>query len=159
MWGLEHLLATYPDARIVFTHREPVDSVTSYASLTSLVRTMGSDEVDRTEIARDWTSRLCRVAMHALEVREARVYPEAIFYDLQFGDFIADPFGAVEKIYQAFALPMSQDGEARMRAFVTDNPKGKHGTHNYSPEEFGVNPAEVRRDFQTYIDRFGLQPE
>ena len=90
MWGLEHLLATYPDARIVFTHRDPVDSMTSYASLTSLVRTMGSDDVDRVEIARDWTARLCRVVGHALDVREARDYPEAIFYDMQFGDFVAD---------------------------------------------------------------------
>ena len=52
MWGLEHLLRTYPDARIVFTHRDPVKSVTSYASLTTLVREMGSDEVDPFEVAR-----------------------------------------------------------------------------------------------------------
>ena len=51
MWGLEHLLRTYPDARIVFTHRDPVKSVTSYASLTTLVREMGSDDVDRFEVA------------------------------------------------------------------------------------------------------------
>ena len=35
------LLATYPDARIVFTHRDPVKSMTSYASLTTLVRSHG----------------------------------------------------------------------------------------------------------------------
>jgi hypothetical protein len=56
LWGLEHLLATYPDARIVFTHRDPVKSVTSYASLTTLVREASSDDVDRFEIAEDWTS-------------------------------------------------------------------------------------------------------
>ncbi len=159
LWGLEHLLATYPDARIVFTHRDPVESMTSYASLTSLVRTMGSDDVDRREIARDWTARLCRVVEHALEVREARDYPDAIFYDVQFADFVADQFDVVEKIYQAFGLPMSEEGEARMRGFVADNPKGKHGSHDYSPEEYGVDPETVRREFGSYIDRFGLQPE
>jgi hypothetical protein len=159
MWGLEHLLATYPDARIVFTHRDPVESMTSYASLTSLVRTMGSDEVDRREIARDWTARLRRVVEHALEVREAREYPEAIFYDMQFGDFVSDQLGVVGEIYEALGLPMSEEGEARMRAFVADNPKGKHGSHDYSPEEYGVNPVTVRREFGHYIDRFGLQPE
>jgi hypothetical protein len=159
MWGLEHLLATYPDARIVFTHRDPVDSMTSYASLTSLVRTMGSDEVDRREVARDWTSRLRRVVDHSLEVRDAGDYPDAIFYDMQFGDFVADQFVVVAKIYQAFGLPMSEQGEARMRAFVADNPNGKHGSHDYSPEEYGVDPATVRREFQGYIERFDLQPE
>ena len=43
MWGLEYLLKVYPDARIVFTHRDPVKSMTSYASLTTLVRSMSSD--------------------------------------------------------------------------------------------------------------------
>ena len=159
MWGLEHLLAAYPDARIVFTHRDPVQSMTSYASLTSLVRTMGSDDVDRHEIARDWSARLCRVVGHALEVREAREYPEAIFYDMSFGDFVADQFGVVRKIYAAFGLSMSEEAEARMRAFVADNPKGKHGSHDYSPEEYGVDPVAVRREFGSYIDRFGLQTE
>ena len=42
MWGLEQLLETYPDARIVFTHRDPVKSLTSYASLTTLVRSRGA---------------------------------------------------------------------------------------------------------------------
>jgi hypothetical protein len=159
MWGLEHLLATYPDARIVFTHRDPVESMTSYASLTSLVRTMGSDEVDRQEIARDWTARLRRAVAHALDVRDAREYPEAIFYDMHFSDFVSDQFGVVETIYETLGLPMSKQGEARMRAFVDENPKGKHGEHTYTPEEFGVDPNEVRREFRPYIERFGLQPD
>ena len=157
MWGLEHLLATYPDARIVFTHRDPVDSMTSYASLTALVRTMGSDEVDRVEIAQDWTARLRRVIEHALEVREARDYPDAIFYDMKFSDFVGDQFSAVQKIYESFDLPMSEQAAIRMRAFIDDNPQGKHGAHQYTPEEFGVDPIKVRREFQTYIERFGLQ--
>jgi hypothetical protein len=158
MWGLEHLLSTYPDARIVFTHRDPVDSMTSYASLTSLVRTMGSDEVDRLEIARDWTARMRRAVEHALEVREEE-HPDAIFYDMHFSDFVADQFGVVRKIYEALGLPMSEKAAARMRAFVEQNPKGKHGAHRYTPEEFGVDPSTVRREFRSYIERFGLPPE
>ena len=146
MWGLEHLLTTYPDARIVFTHRDPVDSMTSYASLTSLVRTMGSDDVDRVEIARDWTERLRRVVEHALEIREVGEYPEAIFYDMHFSDLVADPFGVVQKIYETFSLPMSEEAATRMGAFIEDNPQGKHGSHDYSPEEFGVDPSAVRRE-------------
>ena len=159
MWGLEHLLATYPDARVVFTHRDPVDSMTSYASLTSLVRTMGSDSVDRVEIARDWTPRLRRAVDHALRVREAGGFPEARFYDMHFSDFVADPFGVVRKIYASFDLPLGDEAAARMRAFIEDNPKGKHGAHVYTPEQFGVDPAEVRREFRIYIDRFGLPPD
>jgi hypothetical protein len=159
MWGLEHLLHTYPDARIVFTHRDPVKSVTSYASLTSLVRSAGSEEVDRFEVARDWTARLQRVIDHAMEVRNSGFYPDATFYDMHFSDFVADQFAVVSDIYTALGLPMTDEAAARMRAFIADNPKGKHGLHLYTPEEYGIDPAAVRRDFGAYIEQFDLAPE
>ncbi len=159
LWGLEQLLATYPDARIVFTHRDPVNSMTSYASLTSIVRRVGSDHVDPLEIAQDWTARLRNVLLHGIEVRAAREYPEALFYDMFFPDFISDQFSVVEKIYEALDLPMTDVGAERMKAFIADNPPGKHGIHRYAPEEFGVDPDRVRSEFSAYIDHFGLTPE
>ncbi len=159
MWGLAELLAEYPDARIVFTHRDPVKSMTSYASLTTLVRSLGSDNVDPVEIANDWTARLKTMLERSMAVRAGGEYPEAVFYDMYFSDFVADQFAEVEKIYDALSLPMSDAGSTAMRQFIADNPKGKDGIHRYEPAEFGVDPAQVRRDFQPYIERFGLEPE
>jgi len=159
MWGLEHLLRIYPDARIVFTHRDPVKSLTSYASLTALVRSMGSDQVDGAAVARDWNARLRRALEHAIEVRAASTYPDAIFYDLHFADFIRDPYAAVERIYDAFGLSLSPAAAARMKWFIADNPPGKHGIHRYSPQEYGIDPQAVRRDFRGYTERFGLSAE
>ena len=159
MWGLEHLLARYPDARIVFTHRDPVKSMTSYASLTALVRSMGSEEVDRAEIARDWTARIKRVLEHAIEVRTKNPAPEVQFYDMYFQDFVADQLGTVEKIYRAFDLPLGDEAARRMRAFIAENPKDKHGIHRYSPHEYGIDPEAIRETFRPYLDHFGLEPE
>jgi Sulfotransferase family len=159
LWGLAHLLETYPDARIVFTHRDPVKSMTSYASLTTLVRSMGSDTVDPLEVAKDWTERLRTMLMRGVEVRGAKHYPDAVFYDMHFQDFITDQFAVVEQIYDALDLPMSAAGAQAMQEFIADNPPGKHGIHRYRPEEFGVVPEQVRAAFSDYIDHFGLQPE
>ena len=159
MWGLEHLLRSYPDARIVFTHRDPVKSMTSYASLTALVRSMGSDEVDPVEIAQDWTPRIKRVLEHAIAVRGGANHPDAVFYDMLFLDFVEDQFAVVEKIYERFGLPMSGMAADRMRAFIADNPKGKHGIHRYAPEEFGVKPDAIRQAFRPYMERLGLESE
>lgn len=163
MWGIEHLLRTYPDARIVFTHRDPVKSVTSFASLTSLVRSAGSDRVDPLEVAQDWAGRLQRVIEHAMAVRETvadeGAYPDAIFYDMHFSDFVADQFAVVTDIYTALGLPMTATGAARMQAFIADNPKGKHGLHTYTPEEYGIDPNAIRRDFRRYIEQYDLPPE
>ncbi len=159
MWGLEQLLAEYPDARIVFTHRDPVKSMTSYASLTTLVRSRGSDTVDPFEIAADWTRRLQAKVEHALVVRTTRQFPHALFYDMYFHDFVLDQFAEITKIYDAFDLPMSDGGAEAMRAYIEEHPKGVDGIHRYEPEEYGVDPVLVRRQFAAYIDHFGLQPE
>jgi hypothetical protein len=159
LWGLDHLLARYPDARIVFTHRDPVQSMTSYASLTTIVRRVGSDAVDPTEVAADWTPRLRRVLLNGIRVRQARDYPDARFHDVMFTDFVRDQLGVVQRVYDAFDLPMSDEAVRAMRAFVDDNPQGKHGVHEYTPEEFGLVPAEVRADFAEYVDHFDLASE
>jgi hypothetical protein len=159
MWGLEHLLTRYPDARIVFTHRDPVKSMTSYASLTTLVRSMGSDDVDPLEIAEDWTARIKRVLEHSIAVRAQEKFPKAQFYDMYFQDFVTDQFAVVEKIYDTFNLPMTGEAADRMKAFIADNPKDKHGIHRYSPDEYGVDPEQIRESFRPYMERFGLESE
>ena len=159
MWGLEHLLTRYPDARIVFTHRDPVKSMTSYASLTTLVRSMGSDDVDPLEVAEDWTARIKRVLEHSIAVRAQEKFPKAQFYDMYFQDFVTDQFAVVEKIYDTFDLPMTGEAADRMKAFIADNPKDKHGIHRYSPDEYGVHPEQIRESFRPYMERFGLESE
>jgi hypothetical protein len=159
LWGLEHLLATYPDARIVFTHRDPVDSMTSYASLTTIVRRVSSDNVDPAEVAADWIPRLRDVLLHGMAVRTAADYPDAVFYDMDFRDFVGDQFGVVEKIYAAFDLPMTDAAAERMQTFISANPPGVHGVHSYAPEQYGIDPDVVRSEFRDYIDHFDVTPE
>lgn len=159
LWGLDRLLETYPDARIVFTHRDPVKSMTSYASLTTLVRGVTSRVVDPHEVAADWTPRLHRVLMNGIEVRRAREYPDALFHDVLFTDFVRDQFAVVETIYDAFGIPMTDEGAAAMQAFIADNPPGKHGAHLYQPDDYGLDPTQVRALFEDYIGHFGLPPE
>ena len=80
-------------------------------------------------------------------------------YDMYFQDFVEDQFAVVSDIYAALGLPMTDQAAARMQAFIADNPKGKNGLHLYTPEEYGIDPARVRRDFAPYIERHALAPE
>lgn len=77
---------------------------------------------------------------------------------MRFSDFVVDQFEVVKKIYQALEIPITDEGATRMRAFIDANPKGKHGEHRYTPEEYGVQPDVVRQDFRKYIDHFDLMP-
>ncbi|MGB0218409.1 MAG: sulfotransferase [Sinimarinibacterium flocculans] len=159
LWSLEHLLQEYPDARIVFTHRDPVQSMTSYASLTTLVRTMSSDEVDPFEVARDWTPRLCAAMNHAMDVRERSDFPGAKIHEMHFDRFARDQFAEVERIYEYFEIGLPADAADAMREFIRENPKGKHGEHRYRESDYGIEPAAVRKAYARYIGRFGLEAE
>ncbi len=159
MWGMEHLLETYPDACIVQTHRDPVKVATSFASLATLVRSMGSDGVDAAEVAADWTPRLARALEHAIDVRDAGTFSAERFHDVHFPDLLADPMKVVEGIYDHFGLPLSGEAADRMRAFVAENPQGKHGVHRYRPEEYGLDVTRERDRFRRYTERFGIREE
>ena len=159
MWDLDHLLRTYPDAKIVFTHRDPVKSVTSYASLTCQVRAMGGDQIDCAEVAQEWNGRLLQAITATTTVRDSGGFPDATFYDMHFQDFVADQFAVVSDIYSALGLPMTERAASRMQAFIADDPQCKNGLHLYAPEECGIDPAQVRRDFAPYIERHAAAPE
>jgi len=136
-----------------------VKSLTSYASLTALVRSMGSDHVDGFEVAVDWNRRLKDKLEHAIAVRSAKEYPDAVFYDMKFAEFVRDQFSVVEKIYEAFDLPMSGEGADRMRAFIADNPQGKFGKHEYALAQFGLSADRVRSMFERYLSHYEVEAE
>jgi hypothetical protein len=148
MWSLEHLFETYPDACVVQTHRDPIKVATSFASLATLVRSMASDRVDAAEVAADWTPRLARALHHAIDVRDGGVVPAGRFADVRFPDLLANPFGVVESIYARFGLELSGEGADRMRAFIAENPQGKHGVHRYRAAEYGIDVARERERFR-----------
>jgi hypothetical protein len=159
MWALDQLLETYPDACIVATHRDPVKVAASFASLATLVRSMASDGVDAREVAADWTPRLAKVLARSVDVRDSGRFASERFYDMHFADLLKDPMGVVEQIYGHFGFALSGAAADAMRAFIADNPQGKHGVHRYSPEAYGLDAQRERARFGRYVERFGIEPE
>jgi hypothetical protein len=78
---------------------------------------------------------------------------------MMFRDFITDQFGVITQIYDALGLPMTDDAARDMQAFIDANPPGVHGTHDYQPDQYGIDPAAVRHEFREYIEHFDLPPE
>jgi hypothetical protein len=86
-----------------------------------------------------------------------RGVPDAIFYDMFFPDFVADQFA---EIAARRVRPADERRRAAaMRTHIAEHPKGVDGIHRYEPEEYGIDPAAVRRSFAPYIEHFDLKPE
>jgi hypothetical protein len=55
--------------------------------------------------------------------------------------------------------PFGDEHAERIRAYVRDKPKGKFGTHHYTPEDWGFDATALRREVAPYIEHFGVTLE
>ncbi len=145
LFGLAGLLAIFPEARIVQTHRDPVEVLPSLCSLCEVLRGAASERVDKTALGAHWRDRLMRVLKNARRVRESA--PPGQFLDIHYRDLLRDPIGAVARIYAHHGYEFTQKFQQRMEAWRKSNRQHRHGPHDYSPEEFGLNARSLREDF------------
>jgi hypothetical protein len=151
---METLLALFPDARIIHTHRDPVPTLASMCSMLSAFR--GNPKPGSLE-ARAIGPRQLRMYKHAVEhtmaVRERT--PDA-FHDVHQSVLLADPMRVVREIYARFELELTREAETRMQGWIADHPASVRNEYDYEPEEFGLTAAEIRREFVAYTARYGL---
>ncbi|RIL06078.1 MAG: hypothetical protein DCC71_07980 [Proteobacteria bacterium] len=159
LWTLDALLAVYPDARIVQTHRDPLRVVRSLVSLCTLLRSMASDDVDPDAIAREWAPRLAAGLVASMRARDAARLSGDRVFDVAFCDFVGREIDTVRRLYERFGLALSADAEARMRRYLAANPPDKHGAHRYQFGRAALDPATERRRFASYVDRYEIAPE
>lgn len=157
LWALESLLAVYPDARIVQTHRDPVEVIASLTSLVTYLRSMASDHADPLDIGADWTERLARGLRATMEIRDRASLGSDRVFDVQFRSFLGNEIETVRRIYEHFDLDWTVELESRMRHFLAANPRDKHGTHRYSLEQAGLDAKTERRRFAFYYERYMLK--
>jgi len=155
--GLEAILQQYPDAIIIQTHRAPMSFVGSGCSFSEILRKSGSDHIDRNEIGRDWMDMLS-VYTHTFEEARARLEPGRSdqFIDVYHDDFVADPWPIIESIYAASNRELSGEGRAAMQSWLDNNPRGKHGKHEYRLEDYGISRGDVEALFGDYMARYNL---
>jgi hypothetical protein len=159
LWALDALLAVYPDARIVQTHRDPLKVIASLTSLVTVLRSLASDAIEPLEIARDWTERLARGLALTMRVRAERALPASQVFDVHFPDLMADPIAMVGRIYAHFGMTLSDDAAARMRRFLAENAADKHGAHRYTLAAAGLDADVERRRYAAYQQHFGIASE
>lgn len=157
MWFLDALLEVFPDASIVWLHRDPVRCVASYASMSSLTWRLLYGRVDPTRLGAHILRRFHQGVERAQMVRN-RLGGDN-FYDQSFLDLVADPVAAVEKIGAWCGLDISSEGLGAVTDYVRDQSATESPHHIYSADRFGLNASKVRERFSGYIDQYDIQRE
>jgi len=148
LFALDALLAVYPDALVIQTHRDPGTAIASVCSLAAQASDGWSTTFTGAVIGRDqlelWASGLERFTAERARHDPAR------FFDVSYDDLGADPVGTVEAVYAHFGLPFSGAAADAMRAYLTrGRVDGSRSAHRYALADFGLTTADVGARFGT----------
>jgi hypothetical protein len=153
LFALDALLAVYPDAIVVQTHREMRTTLASSCSLSALATEGYSTRFVGAAIGHDQLDLLGRGAELFMAARER--HDATHFHDVAFDDLARDAVGTVEAIYRHFGLPWTDETRA---AVVAEDVAGKSGrrapSHRYSLADFGLTEAQVDDRFAEYAARY-----
>jgi len=154
LFALEALLAEYPDARIIQTHRDPLRVMASMASHATVLRRAFSDRAEPAQIAADWSRRWGDALTAFLAVRDRS--PADQFLDVAYDDIESTPLDVIRRIYDFLGWQLNAEAERAMQAFLDANPKNKHGVHRYSLGEYGLSRDDEMKRYADYCKRFDI---
>ena len=151
------LLATFPDAKIVRTHRDPLRVTASICTMITYGNRMNAGAVDPHVIGAYWARRAEDLLRGA--VRDADLIPAAQVFDVRFPEFMDDNLSMLERIYSFADQPMTDSLRERMQHYLDTHPPGRYGTVQYRLDDLGIDAEERRDALRFYQERFEIDDE
>jgi hypothetical protein len=159
IWCLGALLAEYPNALLVQTHRDPLRIIASLGSLVCTLRSLASDDTSIPGAAAEWADYTLDGLDRSVTARlDGTVAPNQVI-DVQFSAFMADPFATIHSIYESLDLELTDDTEARMRAFLAEHGQDEGGKHRYTWADTELDEGELRERAARYQEFFAVPNE
>jgi hypothetical protein len=147
--AVDTVLDTFDGCKIVMTHRSPVNAVPSFASMVRTMSAQYSESVDSFHIGQYWSGRFATTLRSFAAARAAR--PER-FVDVQFADTVREPTAVAHRVLGELGLRPDAADDAAFEAYVEGNRAERHGSHSYTPQDFGLSEEQLARDFAFYTE-------
>jgi hypothetical protein len=157
LWHLEALRERHPDARLVWTHRDPAAVVPSVASLNTAFYRTWCRRVDPVATGAYWNEKL-RIGVERGLRYDAQQQPGWCFH-LQYAELMKDPIGSVQRLYAHFGDEVSDLHARRMQRWMQDRPQQAFGRHVYEASELGLSREALDREYAAYRERFEVPRE
>jgi len=158
---MEHLAVlykTFPDATFVMTHRDPVACVQSAITQLCYNGRIFRKRIDADERAAYWIDRYKRLLQRYVDQRPG--LPDAQTIDVYFHEWTKDQDTILKQIYAKADLPLTDEALAALHTWLAEHEHGYQGKVVYDlRRDFGLDPNEVRKEFQFYFDAYPVKPE
>ena len=158
LFALQAIRAVYPDARLVFVHRDPVKVLLSQARLTEVLRRPFTRRLDPRALGPHESRRWLDGTRRMMAAGDDAGFPNPICH-VHHIDLISDPVSTVEGVYRHFGMTLAPRLAADIEARVASSPNGGYGEHSYHFEDHGLDEQQERAKFRPYMVHFGVTAE
>ena len=145
------LLKEFPGAQVIQTHRDPVDTIPSIASMIHTLWCIYGANPDAAAAGHEWNTLMARAFHHTMEVRAKDDKP---FMDVRFIDTVKKPFEVVDAIYAHTGMTLTAEARQAMETWMEKNRRDKREAHEYHPGDFGLSDEQLKRDFADYRKKY-----
>lgn len=160
LYFFPELFATFPDAKVILIHRDPVTTISSTASVLETVhQDIFGAPFDKAKYLENFYIATTEYGLDVL----ASSYDEmsgkgAAFLNVHYRDIVSNPVEEVTRIYTSFGMTFTEQDRDAVARYVSQRPKDKFGTHSYSlPPEIDI--ASFREKTARYMHKFDVARE
>ncbi|MBA6412919.1 sulfotransferase [Parahaliea sp. F7430] len=149
---MDLVFKVFPDAKVVQSHRDPVETIPSLASLIAGVWVIYSDSADPKVVGEQWARKFANGMRKTMAVRQE--LGDEAFLDLWFKDTVSQPLVEIEKVYQFLGMDLTDEARSEMAKWQDFNRRELRPPHAYTLEQFGFTEDGLKQQFQEYRAAF-----
>lgn len=156
---LQEFFATYPDASLVWLHRDPVQVA---ASRTAMMADILDGIVGAIDLKAEARMHLAMTRASIANTMSNPLLDDPRILHIRYTDFIADPVGTVRRYYKFSNRPFTPEAESAMRAYLANNRGDRYGKFHYSTKlltDIGEDINALHEEFAPFRARFGVEIE
>ena len=156
---IDALLRVFPDARLIWAHRDPYKATGSLANMWKLPKgmTLHPDAVDHHALGRDAMNQMRVHVERPLRARDR--IGDARFFHMYYHEMMRDPIDVMRRIYEWAGDELTPETEGRMRKWLADHPQDHYGVNTYRLDEYGLTVEQLTPIFTEYLDTFDIELE
>lgn len=148
LWAPETMMEFFPDARLVYTHREPVTAMASVADMLWNIRVLRQRGLTPQQNGREHLAMWAPAIERTTRVLERLPSWQVVHVHIE--ELNSDPVGTAERIYGHFGMPVGARTLDAWKRHVKTDARSGHGAHRYQAESAGIQASEVEARMPEY---------